>query len=400
MSSPRPDPALSWKDLILPVYLPSFLLAFGSGILVPTLPLYAQSFGVSFSVVSLVIAASSIGTVLADVPAGMLLERFGRKRVMMAGMASMMLSMIGVGLARTAVELIVYRTVAGIGMSFWNISRHTYVTDRITVKGRGQALAIFGGIHRIGSFSGPVAGGVLGAAFGLRVPMFVYAATAAGVLVLVGWFIVDTHTPQKHVSYAAHWQQIKHLVARHARAFATAGSAQVFAQMIRAGRQLLIPLYGASVIGLDVAAVGVILTLSSSVDMVMFPAAGFIMDRFGRKYAAVPSFLIMALGIGCIPLTGSFAGLLLATLVIGFGNGLGSGAMMTLGSDLAPREATGQFLGLWRFIGDIGSVGGPVAVGNFADLFGLPVAAVALGGIGVFASFTLLVFVKETLRKT
>lgn len=396
----QPDNISSWKDLVFPVYLPSFLLAFGSGILIPTLPLYAQSFGLSFSAVGLVIAASSIGTVIGDVPAGMLLERVGRKTGMVAGISIVVLSMLGVGFAHTGIELIIYRGISGIGMALWNISRHTYITDVIVVQSRGRALAVFGGINRIGSFASPAIGGLLGAAFGLHVPMFISAGLALLVLVVVIRFIGETRQDRHGPSHHEPWRRIKDLARQHAHTFLTAGSAQVFAQMIRGGRRLLVPLYGASVLGLDVASVGVIITMSSAIDMTLFPAAGYIMDRFGRKYASVPSFLIMGIGMALIPFSSSFTGLLIATLVIGFGNGLGSGCMMTLGADLAPLEDTGQFLGLWRFIGDAGGVGGPLIVGNFADAFGLSTAAFSLSGIGVLASATLLVFVRETLKKT
>ena len=169
--------------------------------------------------------------------------------------------------------------------------------------------------------------------------------------------------------------------------------------MIRQGRRLLIPLYGASVVGLDVEYIGYIVTISAAVDMMLFPVAGHIMDKYGRKYASVPSFVLMGLGMALIPLSSTFLGLMMATAVIGLGNGLGSGCMMTLGADLAPAAATGQFLGIWRFIGDMGGVGGPLVVGNFADLFGLDTAAYSLAGVGILASLTLLFLVPETLRK-
>ena len=50
----------------------------------------------------------------------------------------------------------------------------------------------------------------------------------------------------------------------------------------------------------------------------------------------MPSFALMALGIGLIPFTRDFLTLLLVAMLIGLGNGLGSGLMMTLGADLAP----------------------------------------------------------------
>ena len=107
------------------------------------------------------------------------------------------------------------------------------------------------------------------------------------------------------------------------------------------------------------------MSLASAIDMAMFYPAGLIQDRFGRKFASVPSFAIMAAGLALIPLTGDFLGFLAAACLSGFGNGIGSGTMMTLGADLAPRGATGPFLGLWHLIGDIGSTGGPVAGGRY-----------------------------------
>jgi MFS family permease len=195
----------------------------------------------------------------------------------------------------------------------------------------------------------------------------------------------------------ARWAVIGKLAKSHYRELATAGSAQIFAQAIRSGRQIIVPLYGASVLGLDIAAIGTIVSISAAIDMSLFIPAGIIMDRLGRKYASVPSFAVMAIGMAMVPFAGDFVGLLAATAVLGLGNGLGSGAMMTLGADLAPKEATGEFLGVWRLVGDSGSAGGPVLVGTIADVLGLSYAAFALAGIGIFAAGTLWFFVKETL---
>ena len=123
------------------------------------------------------------------------------------------------------------------------------------------------------------------------------------------------------------------------------------------------------------------------------------MDRLGRKWAIVPSFLIQALGMSLVPLTGSFLGLLLAATLIGFGNGFSSGSMMTLGADLAPENARGEFLGVWRLIGDVGSSGGPLIVGSIADAFALPVTALLMAGAGLMAGAVFGLLVPETLKR-
>ena len=67
----------------MPVYVPTALLGFAEGLLLPTLPAFALSFDVSFAVASLVLAAAGIGTLIADLPAGMLLGRVGLKPTML-----------------------------------------------------------------------------------------------------------------------------------------------------------------------------------------------------------------------------------------------------------------------------------------------------------------------------
>jgi MFS family permease len=182
----------------------------------------------------------------------------------------------------------------------------------------------------------------------------------------------------------------------YARDLSAAGAAQTFAQMIRSGRQLIIPLYAANELGMGAASIGFIMTASSVIDVAMFFPAGVLMDRFGRKTAAVPSFAIMAVGVALIPFATSFTTLLLVGLVIGGGMGIGSGTMMTLGADLAPKEATGEFLGIWRLIGDSGAFLGPTVVGVIAGLLSLQGSAWVLAGIGLAAALTLALLVRET----
>jgi sugar phosphate permease len=105
------------------------------------------------------------------------------------------------------------------------------------------------------------------------------------------------------------------------------------------------------------------------------------------------------MAMACVPFTRDFTGLLLVTTLIGFGNGLSSGAMLTLGSDLAPSKARGGFLGVWRFIGDTGSTGGPMVVGGVADLVALPTAAWAMAASGLLAALTFGLLLPETLKQ-
>lgn len=385
------------RQLALAVYLPTFFLAFGQGAVLPTMPLYAAGFTDSFSRISLAVAALALGTMLFDLPAGMLLERTGRRPMMLAGTALVALSSIGLAVAHSFPELVIYRLVGGIGSACWGISRLAFMADAVRIEDRGRALATFGGLQRIGTFAGPVTGGLIGGLFGLRAA-FVLAAALALLATVISALFVPESRPAGSVSARHRWQVLGRVLRLRYKDFAGASAAQIFAQMIRSGRQIIVPLYGANELGLGVAAIGTIVSISAIVDMSLFLPAGILMDRLGRKYASIPSFVVMAAGMALIPLAGSFATLLAATAVIGLGNGLGSGTMMTLGADLAPREAAGEFLGLWRLVGDSGQAGGPLAVGGIADLVGFTPAALVLSAVGLLAAGTIYLAVEETLQ--
>lgn len=365
--------------------------------MIPTLPIYAQSFGVSFALVSLAVSAAGFGTMFADVPVGMLMGRVGRKALMVLGTGSLAATSLLLGLAHFFPELIVYRLIAGVGTAMWNISRMAFIAETIPLADRGRALSTFGGISRTGWLVGPAIGGFIAAQFGLAAP-FLFAAALDGAAFLLSLLTMPESGQRSTVGGRMRWRVMGKLFRSHYQDLATAGTAQVFAQMIRRGREIVIPLYGASVLGLDVAAVGVIISIAAAIDVSLFVPAGYLMDKHGRKFAAVPSFLILGIGMALVPFARDYYGLLVATCVMAFGNGLGSGTMMTLGADLAPKEASGEFFGLWRLIGDAGSASGPIVVGSIADVLGLSFAAFTLAGVGLIAAGTLAVFVRETLQ--
>lgn len=386
------------SGLLLAVYLPTALLAFAQGLLLATLPLYAAGFDVGYTVISLAVSALALGSLATDVPAGFVLHRIGLRRAMVIGTAMVALSTLALGLPDRIDMLIALRLVAGIGTTLWGLSRHAFIAQAIPRESRGRSIAVFGGINRIGAFAGPAVGGFIGSSISLQASFVI--AGLMGILALGSAlkFIPSdlTLTATTVGPVEARWRIARRAVRAHSRDLIAAGAAQVFAQMIRQGRQLLIPLLGATELGLDPAQIGLAMTVSAVLDMSMFVPAGFLMDRFGRKYAAVPSFAIMAVGVAMLPLVSGFTGLLFAAALIGFGNGIGSGTMMTLGADMAPPGATGEFLGIWRLIGDLGQVGGPLAVGALASIYGLDGSAFALAAVGLLAALTLLFLVKET----
>jgi MFS family permease len=360
------------------------------------LPLYAASLGVGYGLVGLVSSAAAIGTLVTDVPAGALLGRIGLRPAMIAGSALVTAGTLGLVWSDHLPELVLLRLLAGIGAALWALSRHAYITETIPIGQRGKALSVFGGINRMGIFAGPALGGFIASLAGIQATFALSAVLAGFALTLSVVLLRPLTRPATSLGAASRWRLVAHGVRHNSRELSAAGIAFSLGQMVRAGRYLIIPLWGAERLGLDAALIGTIVTAGAIVDVSLFIPAGMLMDRFGRKVTAVPSFALMALGIGLIPFTRDFTTLLLVSMLIGLGNGLGSGLMMTLGADLAPPGATGEFLGIWRLVGDTGAVVGPLVVGFVAGAIGLSGGAWVLSLTGWLAVVTLAALVRET----
>ena len=181
-------------------------------------------------------------------------------------------------------------------------------------------------------------------------------------------------------------RSVGRVLREHVRTLATLGVGALFIAGARACRIALIPLFAES-IGLDAARTSLVVGIAGAIDMLLFYPAGGVMDRFGRMWVALPSMVILAAGMALLPLAHSFGTLTAVAVVLGLGNGIGAGLVMTLGADAAPPDARVQFLGGWRLMADLGNASGPALVGVITLIAPLGVAALvmgagALGGAG------------------
>ena len=388
------------RSLVWSVYAPSFLLSMGQGILIPVLPGFAkEEMAATIGLIGLVIAARHIGTMIFDVPAGILVGRLGLRKTMIAGVILFGISAVWAGLSPNFSSLMAARVLAGVSFALWSISRHSYIATVVPIDVRGRALSLFGGISRIATILGPLMGGILAESVGIRVPFYAQAGVAVLTLIMVlittRNMIEPKRSGQRHNVFA----ELGTVVTQHRRDFATAGVAAIALQFVRAGREFLIPVWGGE-LGLGKDQIGSIAAASFAVDSMLFPLVGYSMDKWGRKSTGIPAFIVLGTAIALIPLTGSFGALMAVGLIAGLGNGLSSGFVLIMGTDLAPKDNPGEFLGVWRLISDTGGATGPIAIGGIAQVLTLGVAAAATAGIGAFGALVLIFVVKETMTRT
>lgn len=397
MAQPPAERPFKITDLTMSVYLPSLAFAIGQGAVLPIVPLFAKELGASVAVASLIVALRGIGTLLMDVPGGIFVSRFGDKGAMVAGTAIAAVVAVGASFISTPLALAVLMLVMGGSWSFWQLARISYVTEVTPIDQRGRVISLLGGTNRFGTVIGPILGGSVGAWLGLEYAFYVQAfmGLIAAVMMLVS--VKDT-AAQRDGGHHAIGAAMMRTLRDHRHTFVTTFIPLLALAMLRQGRQVFLPLWGDE-IGLDVAAIGIVYGVSYFLDAALFYPVGLVMDRYGRKWAGVPCLFVLGGGLILLPLTSEMTGFVLVALFTGIGNGLGSGIMMTLGADFSPAQGRGEFLGVWRLIGDIGSAGGPLAISAMIGAFSLAVSAVATGGFGLLGAGIMMLFVRETLRQ-
>ena len=105
----------------------------------------------------------------------------------------------------------------------------------------------------------------------------------------------------------------------------------------------------------------------------------------------------MAIGLFVLGLVDTTTGVVVAGALIGVGNGLSSGTMLTLASDLAPQESPSQFIAGFSAIQDGGQMVGPLLVGVVADAFGLGTSSMFLGVLLLAGVGLIVMTVGETI---
>jgi MFS family permease len=367
-----------WK--IAPaVYLPALLYGIGQGAIAPVVALSATHLGASVAVAGLVVAAAGLGQVIGDIPAGALTNRIGERKAMLGATVLVAAALAACLLVQNVWGLAIAIGCTGLAGAVWGLARQAYLSEAVPIELRARALSTLGGVQRIGSFIGPFLGAGAMKFLGTDGAYWVHliaALLACGVLLSLP-DIEGRTRGGRPVAAQSTWVVIRD----HFPVLRTLGVGALLVGAVRASRQVVIPLWALH-IGLDPQTTSIIFGLSGAVDMLLFYPAGSVMDRLGRKWVAVPSMFVLGLAHLVLPLTHTTVTLTLVALLMGIGNGLGAGVIMTLGADASPPVGRAQFLGAFRLFADTGNGAGPLLLAGATALLGLGPAIVIMAGTG------------------
>jgi MFS family permease len=382
------------------------LALLGDQMLYVFLPSHPSAAGIATASLGLVLSANRIVRLIANSLAGLLSDRFGRRRPYLLGMGLAVVSTAGYLVSDSLWPLLLSRVLWGIAFSLLAVGGVAIMLDHSTDADRGRIVGTYQSLLQLGTLLGLVLSGFLTDLLGYRGTLMVYVPLAALGLGVAIWVLRDgdeaharparSETTSPLGTLAALRRLDPRLLAPAYVCFAThfAGSGVVMATLGIYLKSLAAePEAGAWL--LPVASLtGILLAVRRLAGMVIAPIAGYLMDRFGdRRMVAVAGVLVILAGF-VVLVAGRGVGLVIAGVaLLAVGEGFSQPAVVVWTGDGTPSHLRGAVMGGLSTAGDLGAALGPLVGYALLETAGLR-SAYALCAALMVSALLVLVFVR------
>lgn len=303
----------------------------------PILPQFALSFGVGIAAASAIVSAFAAMRLLFAPVSGRLVQLLGERRIYMVGLLIVAVSTGASAFAQTYWQLIVLRSLGGVGSTMFTVSSMALVIRLSPPAERGRVTGLWSTCFLIGGLSGPLIGGVL-AGFGLRAPFLIYATALLAAVAVVYFNLRDSRIAESESGADIRTVSFRQGLARPEYRAALwsnfANGAAVFGV-----RMALVPLLVVEVLGQPSGMAGVALTIFAAGNATVLFFSGRLSDRYGRRPLLISGALVCAVGTTGLGLAPNLTWLLVTSFVAGIGSGLFTPAQQAAVGDIigSPR---------------------------------------------------------------
>ncbi|MBI5025522.1 MAG: MFS transporter [Nitrospirae bacterium] len=371
----------------------------------PVLPLFATHLGADPSGVGMVAAVSAFTGIVASIPAGMLSDRFGRKRMLLFSALVFSTAPFLYLLVTEIWQLAIVRFYHGLATAIFIPVAMALVSDFFHVE-RGEKMGWFSTSTLLGRFMAPIAGGSI---IGLLVlnPRMSYEVVyivcgIVGIVALIFTLRIQNppsppfikggnlKTPflekgdgggfsdKKPQSWKETATAFRTVISHRGILIASAVEASIL--FAYGTFETFLPLYSVKV-GLSAYEVGIFLSAQVITLALTKPMMGRFSDRHGRRPQIFAGAIIGAVCIGCFPLFKSFIPLLALSILFGLSFSIVTSATSAFIADLSRKETHGSAMGILGSIMDIGHTTGPLISGIVAAYFGFGTAFISVSAI-------------------
>jgi MFS family permease len=367
------------------------------------LPLLARdAFGLTAATAVLTfIVAFGVTKAVANLAAGALADRFGRKPVLVAGW------LIGLPVPLLLISapdwgwVIVANVLLGLNQGLAWSSTVIMKIDLAGPTRRGLAMGLneaagYGAVALTALLTGFIA-----AEAGLRPAPFLLGLAYAGLG--LGASVLFVRETRAHAAFeqaqdapaSVAWSTVFRRTTLTDPSLSAASQAGLVNNLNDGMAWGLLPLFYATH-GLSIAEVGVLAAVYPAVWGIAQIGTGALSDRVGRKGLIVGGMLLQAAAIGSIAASTTFAPWLLAAAALGLGTAMVYPTLLAAVADVAEPSWRGAAVGVYRLWRDLGFAVGAIVAGVAADAFGIPAAVAAVAALTALSGLVVLVRMRET----
>ena len=355
----------------------------------PALPLFIRSMGVPLNMVGFIAAASTVVGIVVSIPAGILSDIIGRKRVILMAALVFATAPFLYLLITSPWQLALVRIYHGLATAILGPVAMAAVADTFQ-KGRGERMAWYSSATMIGRFLAPLIGGLL--IFGDNFRWVYVADGFAGVMALLAAIRLPLASTVKgpiwgnlKLQRGRYGQEII-FVFRHRGILATSGieAAQYFAFGCL---ETFLPIYLNEKLGYEAWKIGLLFTTQILAATFTKPIMGRLSDKYGRIRMISAGLALGGVATGLMVISSSYAVILVLIAVFGLGLATVTASTSALVADLSRTVGRGSALGVLSSIMDIGQSAGPMVTGVLISIYSYRIAFGIVGIAMVLVSF-------------
>ena len=181
--------------ILICVSAPSFMLQLDANIVAVSLPSISESLKANFAGIEWVVTAYTLSFASLLLPAGALADRFGRKRILVAGLSLFTIASFFCGAAPNLTVLVAARAFQGIGAALQLSAALATLSSSFKGDARARAFAFWGSVVGIGISMGPIVGGLITQTFGWQWAFYINLPIGAITIATISVVIGDSKDP-------------------------------------------------------------------------------------------------------------------------------------------------------------------------------------------------------------
>lgn len=387
-------PNLPSKPLLVLLLLVFFKQA-GNGMVWSVLALYGQNLGASTALVGLMISLYG-GTRLAmNIPAGYASEKYGRRRMMSAGCAVLVISSLWVVFTNDLYSFFIAVIIQGLASSLFMTSALAAVADLGTEGRRIEDMSLYQAANMIGASMGPAIGGLSASLWGYDAPFW-----ANGLMAICG-IVAFASMPWKEEAEGAapKMRAGKGELVLLAKNGAYVGMMYFSIFYVRsASNWILMPLIAQDRFNMDLGHIGLILTAGSVANLCMLGFTAPLNRLVGRMWTIIVSSILTLVACALLAFGDAPIYLWVSSILFGIGGAIATPTLVAYISETAAPGQRGPAMGLLRTAQDLALMLGPVFTGLLSDHLGLGFQGGLLGCLVLLAGATTIFRIGEGRR--